>query len=156
MRTRDNVETLFIASMLHIGGFQTVETATEHQDKYKHWDVRINGVTYDVKAAKRINRSDEVVQYEATWVELRNVRGLGGWLVGEAEKIAFELEHEFLICDRMGLFELITARIKPVVGKGLYERYQRDDRADLMTLVPIADIIQDVDSYTIPKFKINE
>lgn len=152
---RDKMETLFIASMLHVGGWQTLETATEHQDMYKHWDVRINGVTYDVKAARRISRTDAEVQYDYTWVELRNVRGLGGWLVGEAEKIAFELHDSFLIVDRIALFELITANIQPVVGKGPYERYQRQDRNDLITLVPIADM-RKIDSYTIPKFNINE
>lgn len=152
---RDKIETLFIASMLHSGGWQTVTTATEHQDMFKHWDVEINGVKYNIKAAKKINRSDELVQYDYTWVELRNVKGLGGWIVGEAEKIAMELEREFLIVDRIQLFELITNNIQPTVGKGPYERYQRKDRHDLITLVPIADI-RKLDSYTIPKFTIDE
>lgn len=152
---RDKVETLFIASMLHTGGWQQVETATEHQDMYKHWDVKINGIRYDVKAAKKINRSDEAAQYDYTWVELRNVRGLGGWLVGEAEKIAFELADAFLIVDRIALFELVTKELLPKVGKGPYERYQRDDRADLMTLVPVHDLMR-IDSYTVPKFKLDE
>jgi hypothetical protein len=152
---RDKVETLFIASMLHSGGWQQVETATEHQDIFKHWDVKINGIRYDVKAAKKINRSDSAPQYDYTWVELRNVKGLGGWLVGEAEKIAFELQDEFLLVDRIALFELITTNLQAIVGKGPYERYQREDRSDLLTLVPVNDL-RKIDSYSIPKFKLDE
>lgn len=148
---RNSTETLFMASMLMTGGWQVLRTATDHEDKFKHWDVEISGVKYDIKSSKRINRSDELPQYDYVWVELRNVRGLGGWIVGEAEKIAFELEDTFLIVDRIALFELITANIKPVVGKGPYERYQRQDRSDLLTLVPVVDLHK-IDSYSIPKF----
>lgn len=150
---RDTTETLFIASYISTKeGYATLETATAHQDMYKHWDVKINGITFDVKKARKISRSDSDVQYDYTWVELRNVRGMGGWIVGEAEYIVFEQLDHFLVVDRIQLFELITKNLLPEVGKGPYERYQRQDRHDLITLVPIADICK-LDSYTIPKFQ---
>lgn len=133
-----------------------MESATDFEDIHKHWDVKINGVKYEVKSAKKVARTDTAPTYTHTWVELRNVRGLGGWIVGDAERIAFELEKEFLIVDRIALFELITKNIKPVVGKGEYERYQRQDRSDLLTLVPVEDMRKLGGSYTIPKFTVNE
>lgn len=152
---RDKIEILFTASMLaYKSGWLSMETATDHQDMFKHWDIKIQGITYDVKAARKISRSDAEVQYDYTWVELRNVRGLGGWLVGEAERIAFELQDEFLIVDRIALFEWITKNLKPEVGKGIYERYQRQNRSDLITLVPMHDI-RALNPLSIPKFKLD-
>ena len=90
------------------------------------------------------------------WVELRNVRGIAGWILGEAENIVFELEKEFLIVDRMLLYELVTKEIKPTVGPGPYERYQRQDRHDLLTLVPVHDLRKLGGTRTIPKFIVDE
>lgn len=156
MYVRNKTEASFLASMyLYDPKWLQIETATHNEDVYKHWDVKVNGLRYDVKAAKRIQRTDPDVQYDYTWVELRNVKGLGGWLVGEADYIVFELEKEFILVDRMDLFQLVTANIKPVVGAGPYERYQREDRGDLLTLVPINDL-RNLGSLTIPKFIVDE
>ena len=62
------------------------------------------GVPVDVKAPKRVRRSDPRPSSEFMWVETRNVRGKPGWVHGKADYIAQEVEGRgFLLLDRARL-----------------------------------------------------
>ena len=65
----------------------------------------------DVKAAKRVRRSDARASSEIMWVETKNVRGKPGWVYGKARLIAQEVPGiGFLLLDRESLAKLAEAR----------------------------------------------
>ena len=114
---------------------------------FEHWDVqgrRRNGqlYKYDVKALKKLNRSDSDYRDDVTWVEGTNVRGDKGWLKGEADYIAFERKSEWLLIPRHILYDWVLDQIAKIntVGKGLYQIYTRDNRLDKITLIRYEDI----------------
>lgn len=69
-----------------------IEEASKEDDIYRHIDIWVGANSFDVKAAKKTNRSDLLPNYDIHWIELRNVHGDKGWLFGQADYIAFELE----------------------------------------------------------------
>lgn len=52
-----------------------VEEASKEDDIYRHIDIWIGTNSFDVKAAKKTNRSDSLPNYCIHWIELRNVNG---------------------------------------------------------------------------------
>jgi len=90
---------------------------------------------------KRIQRSDDSVQDEWTWVELHGVRPKDdGWLHGEAKLIAFETRDSFLIVKRLDLIDLVNKYVNfdltaNYAKDAQYKVYQRKDRADKITLI---------------------
>jgi len=100
----------------------------------------------DVKARKRLNRSDANLQDDLIWIELKNVQGKNGWLYGDADYIVFEIESGFLICPKDKLIAQIE-KLKPKFfesndnSKVPYKLYSRKNRKDLLVLIPIEEIL---------------
>lgn len=115
---------------------------TTEQDINEHWDVSIDGVKFDIKALKKVNRSDDDVNPEIHWVEIRNVHGNPGWLYGMADYIAFETDKSWLIVKRETLIELIDDKLKMVITTEpeLYKMYSRYGRYDVLTILPTEDL----------------
>lgn len=115
---------------------------TTEQDINEHWDVSIDGVKFDIKALKKVNRSDDDVNPEIHWVEIRNVHGNPGWLYGMADYIAFETDKSWLIIKRETLVELIDDKLKMVITTEpeLYKMYSRYGRYDVLTILPTEDL----------------
>lgn len=94
-----------------------------------------------MKAMKRIQRSDNDVQDEWTWVELHGVRPKDdGWLHGEAKLIAFETRDSFLIVKRLDLINLVHKYVNfdmnvNYAREAQYKVYQRSGRSDKITLI---------------------
>ncbi|MCI0475353.1 MAG: hypothetical protein L0Y55_03845 [Anaerolineales bacterium] len=128
-----------------------VSASAGQQDIDEHWDLLIAkpGETYrvDIKAMKRIARSDARAQDNWVWIELHSVRTDDiGWLFGgKADWIAFERAASFVIVPRAALVALIPKIVdrksrvtKPADAK--YKLYQRANRPDLLTLVEMTQL----------------
>lgn len=128
-----------------------VTTSVDRQDIDEHWDVLIEKgaerYCVDVKAMKRIKRSDADVQDRWVWIELRGVReGERGWLYGgHADWIAFERAKSFVIVERKALAALVLKLVDPkaIVTSpefAQYKIYQRPHRHDKLTLIETAQL----------------
>jgi hypothetical protein len=98
----------------------------------------------DIKSKKRISRSDANHE-EIVWLEFRNVSGNLGWLLGEANYIAFEKENSFILIFRKSLVDWAIKNIElgqtVNSSKQAYKKlYSRKDRNDLITYVNLKDI----------------
>jgi hypothetical protein len=115
---------------------------TTEQDINEHWDVSIDGVKFDIKALKKVSRSDDEVNPEIHWVEIENVHGKPGWLYGMADYIAFETDISWLIVKRGTLSQLIDDKLQIVVTNQPepYKMYRRWGRYDVLTIVPTEDL----------------
>ena len=150
------VEQAFAAAELN-----DVVWATKEQDMYEHWDVQgvcgwidVEPLKFDVKGMKRYNRHDTNTIQEYTWIESKNVHGKPGWIKGLADYIVFERENAWVIANREELRELVNQKVKEKnysKGKGVYQLYTREDRQDLLTLVPFKDIIALESTWNMPK-----
>ena len=115
------------------------------EDQFRHIDYHTNFGTIDVKARKRISRSDSSEQDELVWVEFLNVQGRDGWLKSAVDIIAFERENDFLLVKRnylLGLSQSICNLNKRVLTSkdALYAGYQREGRKDLISIIKMSDI----------------
>lgn len=108
---------------------------------FEHWDVMIDGVKYEVKGRKKVNRWDKV-ETDDIHIEFLNVNGDPGWIDGKADSIVFEREKDFLLTNRAALADTIRPKVKNEFGKGFYQRHSRPGRKDLVTLVPLADVMK--------------
>ena len=115
---------------------------TDEQDINEHWDVEIDGIKFDIKGVKKVNRTDDQVNYDIHWVELKNVNGDPGWLYGLANYIVFEIKNEWLVVDRKKLENYIDDTLKLVMvdKPELYKMYSRYGRYDVITLVKTEDL----------------
>lgn len=115
----------------------------EIDDIRDHWDV---SVKYDVKA---IPHQDSVPYKNGLrWVEVRNVNGDTGWLAGKADFIAFEEPSYWIIVWRELLYNHVMNNTSGSTNKAEfktnpvpYRWHTRDGRNDLVTLVPVLDLI---------------
>lgn len=132
--------------------------ATKDEDIYEHWDWQIiNPKTkkvslVDVKGARKKSRSDNKLDYNITWLEIKNVRGENGSLFGKADYIAFEQKDYFLIVKRVDLIFWIKSKItdKNFVKyskDAKYRYYRREGRQDIITMVVISDIERDLNCW---------
>ena len=130
-----------------------VTPANEQQDIHEHWDFFIEKdgeqSRVDVKAMKRIRRSDPYPQDKLVWIELHGVRDYDeGWLYGGgADHIAFETKQGFIIVKRQDLIELLekTVDFKDQVSspaKALYKIYQRPGRPDKITMIETRKLLE--------------
>jgi len=133
-----------------------IKKATKTPNTKDHWDYQITrnipltgACLVDVKAAKKINRSDDKPSYDWTWVEIRNVRGNDGWLKGKADYMAFEQKDHFIIVKRDELrkwckkkIDLKTRVSTPEEAK--YTLYTRKGRKDIISLINLNDLKKDV------------
>jgi hypothetical protein len=134
--------------LLKAEGFP-VRRATRKEDMFEHFDFEVNKnnklIKYEVKARKRVSRSDDNYQDELIWCEILNVLGENGWVFACADYIAFEREKDFVIVEREKLADFI--KLKCNLRKqayraedALYCRYQRRGRKDCLTLIKGSDI----------------
>ncbi len=120
-----------------------VKPSTTEQDINEHWDVKLD-IKFDVKAVKKVNRSDGETDETIHWVELINVRGNRGWLYGEADYFAFELDDYWIIVNKEILQTFIAkkcAKKEKSDRPALYKIYNRQDRLDAITLVKTIDLM---------------
>jgi len=130
--------------------------ATREQDIEEHWDWKVinpnksgKETLVDVKGARKKTRRDDGVDWGITWLEVKNVRGNLGSLLGKADFIAFEQEKGFLLIKREDLRGWLKKKVlnKKIVNdpkKALYRFYRRRGRKDIITLVNIEDIKMDL------------
>lgn len=122
-------------------GETTFSTRTE--DINEHWDVKLD-VKFDVKALKKIKRSDIYPDENIHWVELRNVNGDKGWLYGDADYFVFETDEYWILVEKELLQNFISEKCKDKIKTeepSLYKFYTRKDRKDIVTLVKTIDLI---------------
>jgi hypothetical protein len=134
------VEDNFAAVIKQLG---EVVPSTTQQDINEHWDVKLD-IKFDVKAVKKVNRSDGETDETIHWVELINVRGNKGWLYGEADYFAFELDDYWVIVNKQLLQTFIAkkcAKKEKSDTPALYKIYNRRDRLDAITLVKTIDLM---------------
>lgn len=123
-----------------LGG--AVTGATLEEDKYKHWDLRV-GYKIDVKGLKKLRRSDARTNQNYHWVEIQGTSGYPGWLYGEADYIAFELDKYWVIVERLALVKYIESNTmdkfstSPLPGW----KYNRAKTKDITTLISTIDLI---------------
>jgi hypothetical protein len=118
-------------------------SSTRSEDINEHWDVKLD-VKFDVKALKKIKRSDLYPDENIHWVELRNVNGDKGWLYGDADYFVFETDDYWLVVEKEKLQKFISEKCKEKIKTeepALYKFYTRKDRKDVVALVKTIDLI---------------
>lgn len=132
-----------------------IEEASKKDDIYRHIDIWVGANSFDVKAAKKINRSDLLPNYDIHWIELRNVHGDKGWLFGQADYIAFELETTWCICPRISLIRSLKGKIDfsnfTTNRDDMFRVYRRKDRLDAIVKVDSDFLTKVTSSFLIPK-----
>jgi hypothetical protein len=100
-------------------------------------------VTFDIKAAKKLSRSDVAPQYRFHWLELHDT---GSLFSGESTMLAMEVGvGAFALVSKAELRAWIPSRIKgPRVGRSsqaLFRPYQRDGKLrEWITLVDMEEL----------------
>jgi|TARA_R110002020_G_scaffold112483_2_gene258773 hypothetical protein len=129
-----------------------VHWSSTKEDIHDHWDVEgrlppecgLEGrFKFDVKGIKRFNAYDSTTQDKLAWIESKNPIGRKGWLVGEADYIAFERPLTWLVVNRVELLHLVNDKVKSLgykKGKKPYHIYGRVGRLDKLTLAPFKDL----------------
>ena len=156
--TGHDAENLFI-SVAEKQGWQAVKA--DRKQQLSHIDVFLSKEGYstysiDIKARKKIKRTDSETSDDLIWVEFLNVAGKGGWLVGAAEFIAFERENDFVMVNRSALWKLClklvdqTQRVSQSKD-ALYKIYQRKDRKDEISIIKFSDIFKHLTFKVWPK-----
>lgn len=117
--------------------------ATPYQDMNEHWDVmsKKTGAKVDIKGSK----SDDYV-----CLEFKNVNGGTGWMMGEADFIAFWLFDRFYVVDRDELLSWAMEVIpnQPPVGGmkfndvDFYTPFRREGRRDIIVKIKPFDIMK--------------
>lgn len=132
-----------------ISKYGEVIYANRDQDIYEHWDLKLiregKETKFDVKACKKVKRTDENVNDEIHWVELKNVRGNHGWLYGDADYFVFETIKTWIMVKKVKLQKMIDEKCDKasrVQYPELYKMYQRYGRQDLITLIMTLDLIE--------------
>jgi hypothetical protein len=121
-----------------------VVSSTKEQNISEHIDFFVDGVSFDVKGDKKLNRGDTTSSNKIVWLEMKNVRGDKGWLCSDVQKLAFKLGDFFYIFDRQTLLNFIRQFVghgKVYKFKQYKQLYRRQNRKDLLTYVYLEDII---------------
>ena len=121
-----------------------IKSAVKSEDIYEHWDLEAS-IKIDLKAIKKIRRSDSQTNENIHWVELIGNTGQYGWLYGEAQYFAFELEDYWMIVKAESLRDLIKHKCRHKIYSQipkLYHLYTREGRKDTITLVKTIDLMQ--------------
>jgi len=111
-------------------------------DDIAHTDFIIRKSRQNLRVDVKGQKSVETLGF--IWVELKNVIGKKGWLYGSADAIAFETPVMFIVVPRESLARLVEANIvdKILPYPKPWHKYCRKDRKDLLTVVPLGDIIR--------------
>jgi len=117
------------------------------QQQVNHIDYTTSIGSIDVKAKKRISRSDSNSQSDFIWLEFKNVQGKKGWLCGSTDIIAFERENDFVLFRRKQLLDWAMNKcdIKQLVANSrdaLYKGYTRRGRKDLISIVKMKEMME--------------
>lgn len=149
----ERAENLFRTIINNIGGTATPSSLAE-QFKGIDYHVDLSG-RVDVKSRGRTRRGDASPDAKRVWLELKNVQGRKGWVYNEADYIAFEREHRYLVVKRLSLCELIDNLVDmdDIVlspAECMYNLYSRVGRKDLLTKVHVDDLLT-CSHYTLPK-----
>lgn len=136
--------------------------ATNRENREEHWDMAIEDdsgrvvYTFDVKAWKR-----GCVDPTSVLVEVKGITGHDGWILGEADFIAFEHTPSlFYIFPRHMLMEYVESRFgysgdtkftreKPHGGYQPGVFYGRPGRRDIFIFIPITELMDNVKFYTL-------
>lgn len=125
------------------------------QDRNEHWDYELfkDGKRFkvEVKAMKKLKRSDPHPQDRYAWIEIHGVRDWDeGWLYGgRSDYIAFETKKSFVLVSRKKLIDYINANLSNEIvykpedalvkdSENRYRRYRRrknQKRSDEVILV---------------------
>jgi hypothetical protein len=126
--------------------------STFNQDCHDHIDCFLekNGkiASFDVKASKRISRSNTSKTDDSVWIEIYNVQGKHGWLYGKQDCIAFEFSNNFIVVNRQQLADHVSTIIDfklPYVrsaGEAYYRCYQRKGRQDCITRISKSELLK--------------
>lgn len=114
----------------------------KRQDIIEHWDVKVGNVKIDVKGLKKVKRSDDSVNENIHWIEIKGITGHLGWLYGNADYFAFETIKYWIIVKKETLQEYIKEHTikewteRPTTNK----LYTRNGRQDVITLVSTLDL----------------
>ena len=119
----------------------------DREEQFRHIDYFSNFGTIDVKAKKKISRSDSEEQDQLLWVEFLNVQGREGWLRGQTDVIAFERNNDFVLIKRnylLGMCQVKCDLSKKVTNSrdALYKGYQREGRKDLISIIKMSDVLE--------------
>ena len=117
------------------------------QQQFNHIDYTTSIGSIDVKAKKRISRSDSNSQSDLIWLEFKNVQGKRGWLCGSTDIIAFERENDFVLFRRKQLLDWAINKcdIEQLVTNSrdaLYKGYTRRGRKDLISIVKMKEMME--------------
>lgn len=109
------------------------ENIKDHIDLYIRYDVK--SVTYDAK------------ENNIYCVEIKNIHGNDGWLVGKADFIAFDTPYQhWIVTERETLLDFINKNLIDkdrisYVDKAPYKLYRRTGQKDIMTFIPYHDLL---------------
>lgn len=100
-------EKLFEKCVLQRGA--KVERTSMKVDIEKHIDYYVNGYGVDVKGNRRL---------DYIFLELVNVKGINGWLRGEADYIAFHFKdlNHFKVFNRVDLLDFVVENVKGITN----------------------------------------
>ena len=119
---------------------------SKEQDMFEHWDIEVQGIKFDVKALKKINRRDSDTTNLFNFLEIKNVRGNTGWAYGDADAFAFETQNKWILVYKKDIQSLISEKVqKEWVKKSsecLYKLYRRAGRKDCITMVHNMDLVE--------------
>lgn len=145
------IEKKFADDLIKNCGGTIIESSVKDDIK-KHidlWYVSSDNekVSFDVKGLRKNKRNDKSFSFENTWLELKNVKGENGSLMGKQDYIAFEHIDKWYITRRKVIYEKICEKIldKTVYDYNPnqdYKLYQRKGRKDLIVRVPMSFIIE--------------
>lgn len=105
-----------------------------HDNISNHIDFFVNGKGVDVKGSRHL---------ETIWLELKNVNGYKGWLLGKAKYIVFDIEElkSFCFYDRVKLYNFVKDIKEIAKDKTEYMKlYTRENRNDVIVKVTYDDI----------------
>lgn len=133
-------------------GFK-IERSSKKENINDHIDffLTFQGVkeSFDIKARKKINRSDIDYCDKILWIELKNVRGNNGWLYGCADKIVFERSDDFILVNRLDLVNFVKKNVdfsRILCKKEKNKIYSRKGREDQLTFIDTQAIL---DNYNV-------
>jgi len=117
------------------------------QEQFRHIDYNTSIGSIDVKAKKKISRSNSKYQSDFIWLEFKNVQGKHGWLWCGADIIAFERDNDFVLFRRPELLEWAMKRCKTTKlvensRDALYKGYTRKGRKDLISIAKMKDMME--------------
>ena len=144
------VESNFAKDLLTECGGE-IKFSTKYEDISKHIDLwwkpldKDKWVSFDVKGLRKNKRYNNDFSYENTWLEVKNISGNPGSLLGEEIYMAFETKDKWIISIREVLLKNLRRKI---VDRIIYKfnpcedfkMYQRKDRKDLIIRVPLSFI----------------